>query len=200
MKQSFYFLMLLLPVFAAAQSSAGLAVGDYNKVGDFIALRAQKIIDLDVTRDNPKFLKLKLGQKEVVLSYKLTGENKGAVRQFDPLKNEWVDVFTVNCCANATRAKLMVYDGKAFKQSTDIVLFYTEIYSDTNLTQAEKKQLQIVRYLVGPSFKKYEMSLNPANKYPHKVIVSRWMIREHFGDYEDKYKEFSIEDKAVTSY
>ncbi len=193
---SLLFILCQIPLWSFSQAQTGLLIGDYNKVGDFISARPNKTLSLDPTKESNKFLKIKLGQKELVFSYKMTGDNKGAVRYFDPVKNEWVDVFTVDCCAHATSAKLMVFDGKIFKYSNDILFFYTEVYSDSSFTQPEKKQLQIAKFQAGSSFRKYNMTLNPKNKFPHKVIASRWQMREQFGDLEDKYKEFSLEDKV----
>ncbi|MHC1706859.1 MAG: hypothetical protein AB9842_04965 [Bacteroidales bacterium] len=194
------FLGILFHNLVDAQSKPGLLIGDFNKVGDFISLRPQKTFDLDLLKDSPKFVKIKLGEKDLVLTYKITGEGKGAIRYFEPLKNEWVDVFTVDCCAHATRANFWIFDGKSFKQKNDVLFFYTEIYSDSARTQAEKRRLQIAKFTVGNAFRKYDMTLNAKTAFPHKVIVSKWIMREQFGEIEDKYKEFSLEDKIVTGF
>lgn len=183
-----------------AQTTGGLLIGDFNKVGDFISLHPAKTFELDLLKDSPKFVKIKLGEKDLVLTYKVTGEGKGAIRYFDPLKNEWVDMFTVDCCAQATKASFWIYNGKDFKQKNDMLFFYSEVYSDSARTKTEKKRLQIVKFTVGNSFRKYDMSMNAKNMYPHKVIVSKWLLREQFGDIEDKYKEYSLEDKVVIGF
>ncbi|MCX6270682.1 MAG: hypothetical protein NTU44_05590 [Bacteroidetes bacterium] len=192
---------MVLSAWAFAQNNTGLLIGDFNKVGDFVSLKPQKVFDIDLTKDLPKFTKLKLGEKDLVLSYKVTGTGKGAVRYFDPVKNEWVDVITVECCADRTKGRLQIFDGKAFKYKNDFLFFYSEIAASVDSTRqtAEKKRLQIVKFLVGSSFRKYDINLNPQNHFAHKIIVSKWLIREQFGDIEDKYKEYSVEDKAVTS-
>lgn len=191
---------IMISAGSAAQTAAGLLIGDFNKLGDFISLRPSKTFELDLLKDSPKFVKIKIGEKDLVLSYKVTGEGKGAIRQFDPLKNEWIDIFTVDCCSHATKASFWIFDGKGFKQKNDVLFFYSEIYSDSARTNVEKKRLQIVKFTVGTSFRKYDMTLNPKNKFPHKVIVSKWLLREQFGDIEDKYKEYSLEDKVVTGF
>lgn len=202
MKRNFIFLLLGL-LFSGgllAQTPVSLLIGDFNKVGDFISLRPSKNFEMDLLKDSPKFVKIKLGEKDLVLSYKITGEGKGAVRYFEPVKNEWVDVFTVDCCAQATRASFWIFDGKGFKQKNDVLFFYTEIFSDSAKTNAEKKRLQIAKFTVGNAFRKYDLTLNAKNKFSHKVIVSKWLMREQFGDIEDKYKEYSLEDKVVTGF
>jgi|GEM_PF-1839851 hypothetical protein len=202
MRRIFFLLILgtLVTVQSTAQQVPGLLVGDFNTVGDFISLKPLKTFDLNLTKDSPKFVKIKLGEKELVLTYKVTGEGKGAIRYFEPGKNEWVDIFTLDCCAHATKGTFWIFDGKGFKQKNSVLFFYTEIFSDSARTQAEKKRLQIARFTVGNAFRKYDMNLNPKNNFPHKIIVSKWMLREQFGDIEDKYKEVSLEEKAVSGF
>lgn len=183
-----------------AQTTSSLLVGDFNKVGDFVALHPHKIFDLDPEKDSPKFAKLRFSTKEMVLTYKVTGPGKGAIRYFDPQKTEWVDIFTIDCCTQASKASLWIFDGKGFKQKSDVLFFYTEVFYDSARTLVKEKHLQIIKFMIDASFRKYDLKLNAKNKFPHKVIVSKWLLREQFGEFEDKYKEYSLEEKVVTSY
>ena len=130
---------------AIAQKNTGLVIGDYNKTGDFIGIKPSKDFEFDLTKENLKFAKIKLGEKEMVISYKMTGSSSGAIRYFDNVKNEWVDLLTVDCCADRTIGKLMIFDAKYFKTKYDLLFFYTETSKEPGGTNAEKKQLQIVK-------------------------------------------------------
>ncbi len=196
----FIFIGITFSYVIKAQTNSSLLVGDFNKVGDFVALHPQKAFELDLARDYPKFSKIKLGQKELVLTYKVTGEKTGAIRYFDPKRNEWIDIIPVECCINSIKGSTWLFDGKVFKQKPDVLFLYTELYSDSARTVVQAKHLTIIKFEADASFRKYEMSLNAKNKFPHKVILSKWILREQTGDFEDKYKEYSIDSKMVTSF
>lgn len=190
----------LISATSMAQTMTTLLIGDFNKTGDFVPLRTKKHYAVDLGTDIQKFTKVRISEKELLLSYKVIDTGKGAIRFFDQRKGEWVSIMTVNCCTLPSKAFFVIYDGKGFNQVSDVIAFYAELYSDTTYSQAVERHLQIIKFLPDASFRKYNMPLNAKNKFPHKVIVSKWMMREQFGDFEDKYKEYSLEEKVVSSY
>ncbi len=186
------FALLVVGMSTYSQSKTGLVVGDYNKQGDFVPLKPAKVFDFDLSKDNLKFADLKVGDKEITLNYKVSGSGKATIRFFDKNKNEWIDLFTLDCCAAQTKGSMMVYAAKAFKTNYDLLFFYTETSGDI-----PQKQLQIVKFVFNTNFKKFNIPLNPKNEFSHKLLVSKWTIREQFGDDEEKFKEFSVDEKVV---
>ena len=202
MKRMLLLLCLLCLVVAGsmAQITNSLMIGDFNKTGDFVPLRTKKNYVVDLNIDNTKFTKVRIGEKELLLSYKVISAGKGAIRYFHAKREEWVNIMTVNCCTHPSKAYFLIYDGKPYNQVSDVIVFYTELYSDTSYTQARERHLQVIKFLPDASFRKYDVPLNAENKFPHKLIVSRWMMREQFGTFEDDFKEYSLEKRVVSSY
>jgi hypothetical protein len=202
MKKLTFLLILvsLLSTQTMAQRMSSLLIGDFNQNGDFVPMRTKKnyVVPLDI--DNLKFTKLRISDKELMLSYKVISEGKGAIRFFNAKKGEWINIMTVNCCTQPSKAYFLIYDGKLFNQVSDVIVFYAESFTDTTYTEATERHLQIIKFLPDASFRKYDVPLNPKNKFPHKVIVARWNMREQFGEFEDKFKEYSLESRVVSSY
>jgi Tol biopolymer transport system component len=183
---------LIITLYANAQTNTGLVIGDYNKQGDFVPLKPAKVYEFDLSKENPKFADLKVGDKEITLNYKVSGSGKAAIRYFDKNKNEWIDLFNLDCCAAQSKGSLMVYSAKAFKTNYDVLFFYTETSGDN-----PAKLLQVVKFVFNTNFKKFNIPLNPKNEYSHKLLVSKWTIREQFGDDEERFKEYSIDEKVA---
>jgi len=185
---------------AMAQRMSSLLIGDFNQNGDFVPMRTKKNYVVPLGIDNLKFTKLRISDKEIMLSYKVIAEGKGAIRFFDPKKGEWINIMTVNCCTLPSKAYFLIYDGKLYNQVSDVIVFYAESFTDTTYTEATERHLQIIKFLPDASFRKYNVPLNPKNKFPHKVIVAKWTMREQFGEFEDNFKDYSLETKSVSSY